>query len=256
MSEQENVEQALMIISNDKRPDRDEALKEATQRAVDNGEDLDEIDDWDDRIEMELEFQDENEWEQITENINEALRLLSDAPTRWWRAEGRNMGWQHRSGYKVFKADKSREFLSELLPNTANTFRFEVFPDRLEVKNYHHDSPCGEFYTVYPAYPCRECGGEIGLGKDFMCGDCQWQVTHEALADKLEDDAWFAARERGHDMCSWHTDTYVMNMTIERSCHCRECGYVADISTSSEAFSGAATEKDCYRKKTKEVKNG
>jgi hypothetical protein len=86
------------------------------------------------------------EWEDMTECLTDALHAV--APEGRFHVEGRNMGWQRRSGYKVFTAHDGQTFLDELLPCAECTFTIERAGDTLYIRNAHHDAPCGEYYTV------------------------------------------------------------------------------------------------------------
>jgi hypothetical protein len=89
------------------------------------------------------------EWRHVVDCLTDVLREI--APDGHFHAEGRNMGWQRRRGYKDFRADDGQSFLRELLPDTDCTFTIEREGATLHIRNAHHDAPCGEFYTVVPA---------------------------------------------------------------------------------------------------------
>lgn len=94
------------------------------------------------------------EWQDLIDALTETLCEI--APDGRFRAEGRNMGWRHLSGYKDFTAMDGRAFLRALLPNTDCTFRIEREGQALHIRNAHHDAPTGEFYTVVPQPPDTE----------------------------------------------------------------------------------------------------
>jgi hypothetical protein len=122
-------------------------------------EELDEDEAW--RIAAEDSFIFDDEWEYVMEYLTEIMTEIN--PDGGWFTTGENMGWQHRSGYKSFKADDGEKFMEEILPKTDCTFHIYRRKDNdgveyLYIRNAHHDAPTGEFYTVYPAKMCEHCG--------------------------------------------------------------------------------------------------
>lgn len=76
------------------------------------------------------------------------MERLPEGP--WVHIEGRDMGWMHRSGWKVLLRE---EFLDNpfdaIAPNGPARQRWEITPDGgVEVCQSHHDAPVGEGYTV------------------------------------------------------------------------------------------------------------
>ena len=65
-----------------------------------------------------------------------------------FHAEGRNMGWRRRSGWKDFHAGNAQEFFNRLLSDTDCTFTVAREGQVLHITNYHYDAPTGEFYAV------------------------------------------------------------------------------------------------------------
>lgn len=90
-------------------------------------------------------------WDDVKETLSEAMKAMGDPG--YWKAEGRNMGWQHRSGHKFFKADNGEELMRAIFPNTDLSFKatWGPFHRSIEFVVYHHDAPTGEFYSVKPA---------------------------------------------------------------------------------------------------------
>lgn len=88
-------------------------------------------------------------WESVVECLTEEMTALNPEGDGWY-AEGRNMGWQHRSGYSYFRADDGEKFLRAILPKTDCTFTITCAPDAFHIRNAHHDAPTGEFYTARP----------------------------------------------------------------------------------------------------------
>ena len=106
--------------------------------------------DKDARYEIETQLSTDNsemQWEDALESLDELLKRFG---TSTWKAEGRELGWQNRSGYKEFKAADARSFLRAIFPNTD--VHFEIYDEGkyIHIVCYHHDSPTGEFYDVYP----------------------------------------------------------------------------------------------------------
>jgi len=86
------------------------------------------------------------EWEYVCDSLTEWLEEISKG--NGFHVEGRKLGWMNRDGYLELGDCDGREFLAKVLPNTECTFKIEKHADRLEIKNSHHDSPTGEFYTI------------------------------------------------------------------------------------------------------------
>jgi hypothetical protein len=90
------------------------------------------------------------EWECFTDNLGEELEKRANG-SYTWRADGRNMGWQHRSGYKMFRAKNALEFLDAILPKTECHIQiFKSGRRGLSLRVSHHDAPTGEWYEVRP----------------------------------------------------------------------------------------------------------
>jgi len=88
----------------------------------------------------------ENALENLYECINEAMNGCG-----YWYVEGSNLGWQHRSGYKHFKAEDAQELFREILPKTDCNFHVYKDGDEIVINNFHHDAPTGEWYHIRKA---------------------------------------------------------------------------------------------------------
>lgn len=90
----------------------------------------------------------ENEWDFVLESLGDKLTQYN--PDGKWYAEVKGFGWRRLDGHKVFNADSAAKFLQEILPRTDCTFKIYVFDDekRIEINNFHHDAPTGEWYHV------------------------------------------------------------------------------------------------------------
>ena len=86
------------------------------------------------------------EWDDVCDSLTNWLEELDKG--NGFRVEGRKLGWMNRDGYLEVGECKGKDFLSKVLPDTECTFTIEKHADRLEIKNSHHDSPTGEYYTV------------------------------------------------------------------------------------------------------------
>ena len=92
----------------------------------------------------------DQEWDCFKDHLDEQLEKRANA-SNTWRADGRNMGWQQRSGYKVFKAKNALEFLDAILPKTDCHIQiFKSGKRALSLRVSHHDAPTGEWYEVRP----------------------------------------------------------------------------------------------------------
>ena len=87
-------------------------------------------------------------WECLCDGLTE---LMAKNKHGGWLAEVKNFGWQARSGHKHFQAQKGRELLSAVLPETECSFKIFRYGRGLAIQNSHHDSPMGnEWYYITP----------------------------------------------------------------------------------------------------------
>ena len=92
------------------------------------------------------------EWENLTGELTDFMRLINPDGLEW-HAEVKGFGWRGLDGEKGFKALTGEVFLSELLPNTENSFKiyFDEKERKITINNAHHDKPTGgEMYYVIP----------------------------------------------------------------------------------------------------------
>ena len=91
-------------------------------------------------------------WDNVKEELTEAMTKMRGGKygSSYWVAEGRNLGWLHRSGFAHVKAETGEELLHKLLPNTDVTIKIWWGPRKksMEWRVSHHDAPTGEFYSV------------------------------------------------------------------------------------------------------------
>jgi hypothetical protein len=88
-------------------------------------------------------------WEDFAEDLNEILKKKN--PEGYWKAEVKNFGWRELSGSKTLYAKDAQHFLTQILPDTNNTFHIYNYGKGLAINNFHHDSPTGrEWYYVTP----------------------------------------------------------------------------------------------------------
>lgn len=104
-------------------------------------------------------------WECFLEGLQELMDKCMDGSaggsfgkSYFWSASAENIGWQHRSGEKVFRADTAKELLEQLLPKT-NQYTLRVYDTdgKFTIRCAHHDAPTGEFYYVQPDEICCVC---------------------------------------------------------------------------------------------------
>ena len=63
--------------------------------------------------------------------------------------EGRNMGWNNKTGYKQFTLRRGEDMFYKIAPECDSTYHIEKVKDReYEVRIAHHDSPMGEMYNI------------------------------------------------------------------------------------------------------------
>jgi len=89
-------------------------------------------------------------------NLTDVVRRL--CPDGRWHAEGRNMGWQHRSAESDFEdITDGKALISKCLGNGGD-YHWWVWEDGdgLKVRVTHHDAPMGEWYYWKPKKPWFE----------------------------------------------------------------------------------------------------
>lgn len=118
------------------------------------------------------------EWECITELLTELLNDYNAGEV--WYAEVKNFGWRNLNGHKFFEAWYGSELLSEILPDTECRFSIYRRDGYIAIQNFHHDSPTGEWYYIYPAERCEYCNeccaaGDRKEDEDYglICKNCQ-----------------------------------------------------------------------------------
>ena len=63
--------------------------------------------------------------------------------------EGKNMGWNNRTGHKQFTLRRGEDMFYKIAPECDLTYKIEKVKDReYNVRLSHHDSPMGEYYTI------------------------------------------------------------------------------------------------------------
>ena len=94
----------------------------------------------------------DHEWEYITEYLTEKMQEIGEG---FWFASVEDFGWRNLSGTKKFTAEDGNTLLREVLPDCECMFRIFLREDKEDGKhfyihNFHHDSPMGESYYIYP----------------------------------------------------------------------------------------------------------
>lgn len=92
-----------------------------------------------------LEMYVQDEYDNVVSCLTE---VLAEVGITEWLAQGRDMGWQRRRGYKQFSARTGRELLDAVLPRTECTFRIYIHERHLAMRVAHHDAPTGESYWL------------------------------------------------------------------------------------------------------------
>ena len=108
---------------------------------------------------VELEISnccEEFEWEDYMFCLDSMLRKVNEHMCFY--IEGRNMGWQNRSGYMKKSFESALDFCQNVFPETEWFARFTQNEDGLFIRLSHHDSPTGEHYEVKKADVCATCG--------------------------------------------------------------------------------------------------
>ena len=87
-------------------------------------------------------------WDDIIDCLQEIMNDFN--PQGHWHIEGRNMGWQNRSGTKDFYCDDAKDFIKSIFPDTSEfSFTLTVEADHLFIRISHHDAPTGESRLCY-----------------------------------------------------------------------------------------------------------
>jgi hypothetical protein len=84
------------------------------------------------------------QWESVVEYMTELM-----SGRTYWRDDATHMGWQNRSGYKVFKAENGQQFIDAITPNTSD-FSLTVYKyySGFKIRIGHHDAPMGEHHII------------------------------------------------------------------------------------------------------------
>ena len=94
----------------------------------------------------------EHEWDYLLEALTEKMGEINEGG--FWLVSIDDFGWRNLSGTKKFKAEDGKTFLREILPDCDCIFKIFVRDTddgkMFYILNYHHDSPMGESYYVYP----------------------------------------------------------------------------------------------------------
>ncbi len=89
------------------------------------------------------------EWEDLTSDLTHYMKKVN--PKTGWKAVVTCFGWRGVDGYKYFHADNGSQLLSNILPNTDCHFKVFKSGRKIQIQNFHHDSPVGkEWYTITP----------------------------------------------------------------------------------------------------------
>ena len=86
--------------------------------------------------------------EELEEYLLPAFMAVYNQP-EYLRIEGKRMGWQSRSGYKVIKATH-KELWDALTFSGDWTLHYMLEGKSLNVTRYSHDEPTGASFTITP----------------------------------------------------------------------------------------------------------
>ena len=86
------------------------------------------------------------QWESFCEFLTEEMN-----GRQFFRDDATGMGWQSRTGYKVFKAENGQKMVDAITPNTQE-FSLTVWKhyNGFKIRIGHHDAPMGEIHMVRP----------------------------------------------------------------------------------------------------------
>ncbi|MCQ9385137.1 hypothetical protein [Brevibacterium moorei] len=92
-------------------------------------------------------------WEDMHECVEgmvDRYQMEHPSPAGYYMIEGSNMGWLHRSGYRL--VDENDDWSDALAVRSEWTQVWTLSDDgKLTAKQYHHDAPMGESFTFRPA---------------------------------------------------------------------------------------------------------
>lgn len=89
------------------------------------------------------------EWDFLCDHLTELMEKCN--PDGCWYIEAVNFGWRNLRGHQRCQALTGEKLLERVLPKTDCTFT--IYDDAgggFAIQNFHHDSPTGEWYYVYP----------------------------------------------------------------------------------------------------------
>jgi hypothetical protein len=85
------------------------------------------------------------QWEDFTDYLTELM-----GEQKYWRDDATNMGWQNRTGFKVFEAKNGQEFINVISPDTDCHYEITPHGKGFKIRLSHHDAPMGEHHLVTP----------------------------------------------------------------------------------------------------------
>jgi len=130
-------------------------------------------------------------WEELLQSLK---NLMDEFGTSDWHAEGRNIGWQNRSGYRNFRASDARSFLEAILPHTSDfSVRLYKGNGSINLTVSHHDAPTGETYIVTPATEdqieaSKKVRADVGEDEQNTCDRC-------GMTDSTYDLVWIDSED-------------------------------------------------------------
>ena len=86
--------------------------------------------------------------EELEEYLLPAFMAVYNQP-EYLRIEGKRMGWQSRSGYKVIKATH-KELWDALTFSGDWSLNYKLEGNSLTITRYSHDEPTGASFTIKP----------------------------------------------------------------------------------------------------------
>ena len=111
----------------------------------------------------------DHEWDYLLEALTEKMGEINGGGH--WFVSIDDFGWRNQSLRGKFKADDGKAFLHKVLPDCE--CMFHIFVNDAEgggkmfyIKNWHHDSPMGESYYVWPISEAKFHGEEEEEGEE------------------------------------------------------------------------------------------
>jgi len=122
-------------------------------------------------------------WEDEADYLTSEINRFN--PSGNWLVKGHNIGWRNLEGYKYFSVDNGQELINKITPDTNFSFYLYDKGDHWEMIVYHHDSPTGETYDLYPIPDISDIDLSLEQAKKYLTKYEGWKEEHfENMTDQ------------------------------------------------------------------------